>query len=741
MRSEAEPRRLAPISLLALCSASLGTLGAGCLETPAATSSPLTVLVAPLTLPNISFACYDLRVQNDLEQTVWSLGTVDPSPTDTTTVCSNQYGNSAGGDISYVGTCDASENDAGDGKTALNHVTLWVDGLYDASGDDIGEYQNPCKWPNGCTLSFECKENADVQVGFDLTILREANQGFFDIGVDFEDIFCSAKADTCYAGTPGRPIELVAHSGRTGATDGDGDGRYLTAVSALACTASPGTNQATTLRMSQPVITCANGNTCTLAPAGTPGNNIAPCSGGKAVAYAIYRGLEDLDCGPGSGSCQKVYWNIAVNLEDIAAAGFRDCQLDYDATATSATGPSFEGIAPGQLVGPSITYPAIHFASPLLVGTTAACGWHSVDQDEVVATQYLQGCDLDDGPSACELPALCNTLANVEGVAVATPCGPATPTNRSPLFTGAFSSQLAIRDQSFNYDFGAAQFSDPDGDALTLSATLDGGGALPAWLTFDGLNHRFYGTPAASDVDTIVIAVTATDTLGASVSTTFGLDVLPGNQPPVVSPGQVDVGAIAAGTTRNFDLSSYVSDPDGTFGNGMFWIEYIDDQPQYLSLDDLMLTFTPNEEEPGATFSFTVHFSDGEYSTSLVVNGSITGMNHAPYMPNPYPDIIVNVGAEFTRDLNAYFSDPDGDTLTYVVGSPYGLAVPGIRIVGNTVYVTPNASAGTALLDLDSNVIGQYWYMNIVATDPGGLTVVDQSGGPATTLITIYWYY
>jgi len=72
---------------------------------------------------------------------------------DTTTMCSDRYGNLGGGDISYVGPCDTSlKADTNDGIDGVqNRVTLWVDGLYNAAGDaEMGEWLDPC--PSGCFL-------------------------------------------------------------------------------------------------------------------------------------------------------------------------------------------------------------------------------------------------------------------------------------------------------------------------------------------------------------------------------------------------------------------------------------------------------------------------------------------------------------------------------------------------------------------------------------------------------------
>jgi VCBS repeat-containing protein len=54
-------------------------------------------------------------------------------------------------------------------------------------------------------------------------------------------------------------------------------------------------------------------------------------------------------------------------------------------------------------------------------------------------------------------------------------------------------------------------FNDVDGDTLTYTAQLVGGGALPAWLNFDAATRTFSGAPSNADVGVYHILVTADD--------------------------------------------------------------------------------------------------------------------------------------------------------------------------------------------------------------------------------------
>lgn len=98
--------------------------------------------------------CYALRVTNGEGVEVLSVRSL----------CSYDYGNGRGGDISYIVPCDAASPE--------NEVTVWVhplDGATDPS-------ESPCPapasgeletWTGGCSKTYTCVENQDVTVHFD----------------------------------------------------------------------------------------------------------------------------------------------------------------------------------------------------------------------------------------------------------------------------------------------------------------------------------------------------------------------------------------------------------------------------------------------------------------------------------------------------------------------------------------------------------------------------------------------
>jgi hypothetical protein len=337
------------------------------LDTSPPAGPGLTIAVAPLTLPGVLDACYTLTLTNESNQTVSTRSDL----------CASSFG--ANGGITYIATCDATDPNA-DGS-AMNSATLTIDGLYAGPGKTlpITDYIDPCAAPHspgGCKLSAPCLENGDTRVDFNLTLMRQANQGFFDIAVNFDDIFCSAKVDCRTA--DGAPLTLL-HNPSTNQRD-------QTAVVALACTSGPG--GATTRLLRDPIEVACNSGTTTLDPAFGRGNAYGAGAGQSADPnptdniwqYAVYAGTEALDCG--TSTCDKSYWNIAVGFSPTA----RNCHPRTTASAIDAG-----SLTPFALPA-ATTYPLIDFDVRLTTDAaspTLACGRHPLNGSPIgVATTY-----------------------------------------------------------------------------------------------------------------------------------------------------------------------------------------------------------------------------------------------------------------------------------------------------------------------------------------------------------------
>jgi len=353
--------RFARIAVVLASTVAAGCAGApedGVIDGPA-----VSIAVAPLDLPSVGDADWGLRVLNDSGDVVWER----PS------LLASSYGN--GQSLAYVGPCDADPDEQ------PNRVELTLNGLYATGGAlmDPGSYENPTV-PTALVQAVVCEENEDAAVTFDVTLLRNASQGFFDVAVSFSDLFCSAKFDCSRDAAGNEPLNLV-HDPDTGA-------RLPSAVLALACTG--GVDADTHLYLDDITITCDTPATFTLDPSAGPGNVFTgsaganPAPAGAPFSQAqIFRGQEQLTNGSG-GDYAKFYWNVALGLD---LDGFSEtCTLSTTATAASG---AFTDFAPAT----STTYPVIEYTiDPFITAGALACAQNPVNGDgSDVATSYLSG--------------------------------------------------------------------------------------------------------------------------------------------------------------------------------------------------------------------------------------------------------------------------------------------------------------------------------------------------------------
>ncbi len=290
----------------------------------------LSVSVLPLALPGIDDVVYGLTVKNGTNDIVWSRE-----------ASSDDYGDGEGA-LTFVGTCDADSNP--------NKVELLIVSMTDKNGATLvhpTDFINPTLDTDGqpapLVLELICKENEDVAVTFDVTVLRSARQGFFDIGVTFSDIFCSAKLDC---------LDAFLH---------DAGVRKETVVVAFACTSGQSAGGAppspTFMYYSDVTLSCSGGElgtefTQVLTPVGKSAGN----QGNRPPAlyqWAQYYGEESLE------GMNKCYWNLALGL-DMNKVGVSDCTLTAYATAS-------EKAFSGRTVPTDAVYPLIKWEMPFTV--------------------------------------------------------------------------------------------------------------------------------------------------------------------------------------------------------------------------------------------------------------------------------------------------------------------------------------------------------------------------------------
>lgn len=199
--------------------------------------------------------------------------------------------------------------------------------------------------------------------------MRDARQGFFDVAVTFEDIFCSAKVD-CAVGD-------FLHDPVSGERD-------TTVVLAFACTAGPG--QDTVLNMNDVLIECPGHPAIALDPTDGPGNYYtAPDAlSPHPLLFQVATYLGDELFPSSDPPLNKCYWNVAlgVNLPD---SSFANCTITTSATASQGSLAATQGLTPANTM-----WPVVHYSVPLTDALGAIdCQAHGLDQgDDVVTTTY-----------------------------------------------------------------------------------------------------------------------------------------------------------------------------------------------------------------------------------------------------------------------------------------------------------------------------------------------------------------
>ncbi|TNF28628.1 MAG: hypothetical protein EP329_17545, partial [Deltaproteobacteria bacterium] len=381
------------------------SLACGRATSDAPAGARLAIDVAALSLEGVGDVVWDLEVVNADSAVVWQRR-----------VTSSGYGDGAGS-ASYVGTCDADRND--------NTVKVWVVGVYAAAVSDAGTFNSgstadagavtgtPLPFQNPTTTAplsrtVTCVADADVPVAFDVALMRPAQQGFFDIAISFDDIFCSAKLDCCddVDGTPGcagdgsEDLALLFDATGTRAT---------TMVLGLACTAGTNVGVETELYLDPVALDCTTPTAVdfaadlTLDPSGPQGNQCVAGADGMSTCAAVteagavdadaylfqlglYRGQEALL--NGATSANKVYWNIALGVKRPAIGG---CWLRTRATARDANDGTIVG---DGYIAAGAVYPYIQWDAEL-----ATCGAEPLTFDDpaaMVRTEYTQ---TSDGPT------------------------------------------------------------------------------------------------------------------------------------------------------------------------------------------------------------------------------------------------------------------------------------------------------------------------------------------------------
>ena len=246
----------------------------------------------------------------------------------------------------------------------------------------------------------------------------------------------------------------------------------------------------------------------------------------------------------------------------------------------------------------------------------------------------------------------------------------------------------------------SSYFRDPDGDALTYSATSSRPGVATASLS--GTSLAVTGVAAGS----ATVTVTAADPDGLTATQRVNVTVRTGNRAPEPV-GTIPAQTLAPDGQTSLDVSPYFRDPDG---DGLTY-SASSTRPSIAtaSMSGANLTVT-GVADGTATVTVTAADPAGLTATQRVTV-TVRAGNRAPETVGTIPAQTLAPDGETSLDVSSYFRDPDGDGLTYSASSN-NTAVATASMSGTTLTVA-GVAAGSATV-------------TVTAADPDGLTATQR---------------
>ena len=272
------------------------------------------------------------------------------------------------------------------------------------------------------------------------------------------------------------------------------------------------------------------------------------------------------------------------------------------------------------------------------------------------------------------------------------PTPPPTQPNQAPRTTGSLGELEVPLRATVTVDV-SSNFSDPDGDRLSFTATSSDPGVVGAQASDANVNVT------GVNPGTATITVTARDPGGLTASLPLAVSV---NGPPVLTDSIPDH-ILAEGASATVDLDDHFTDPDDDVVSYM--AESSDASVASVSVEGSTATIT-GVSAGTATVTFTLRDEYGQEG-SQEVGVTVEEANQAPRATDSIPAQELMPDGEATLDLSGHFTDPDDDALTYE-GATSDAGVATVSIEGSNATIT-GVAAGTATI-------------TFTASDPEGLS-------------------
>ncbi|WP_318186607.1 putative Ig domain-containing protein [Pelagicoccus enzymogenes] len=419
--------------------------------------------------------------------------------------------------------------------------------------------------------------------------------------------------------------------------------------------------------------------------------------------------------------------NVGISLDNVQLVDADNDTIDAGAGDDTITGGAGDDTIDGGAGTDTIVYS----------GAQADYDVINNGDGTFTITDNTSGRDGTDTVSNVEFIQFSDTTLSIEDAAAS-----------APSLDTPIADAHTDEDAAFSVDTSAS-FSQTDGDAITYSATLADGSALPEWLSFNTSTGVLSGTPDNDDVGTISIKVIATDENG-STSDTFTLTVDNTNDVPTVTSAISDQ-SVTVTVDFNLDVSGNFGDVDT--GDSLSFSATLSDGsalPDWLTIDSNtgLLSGTPGLADNGAinvkvtatdeagatttdTFAITVEeVPDPEAGTFLMSSGlvSIEAESYASKTDSGSDTWADYSNGSFSGGEGVYMASGDSENLlsaSEAQSSSSELTYEVNFEAAGTYYVWVRADGtqdGGSSGNDDSLHIG---LDGVVATDDGGLSVGD----------------
>ena len=342
-----------------------------------------------------------------------------------------------------------------------------------------------------------------------------------------------------------------------------------------------------------------------------------------------------------------------------------------------------------------------------------ALSYSVVSTDTRVATVSISNSTLTIAPVAKGTTTVMIMVQDTEGLTitrnVTVTVNPAP--NRAPVVVEAIAPLTLTAGTSATTINMASHFSDPNGDVLTYTAIS----ADTRVAIVSVSNSLLTLTPLAEGTTTVMIMVRDTD--GLTITRSFGVTVLPKPNTAPVAVGTINPFTFTFGEdAATVNLSAHFSDLDGD--TLTYTAVSTNTRVATVSVSNSTLAITPLAE--GTTTVVIMAKDTGELTITRNVTVTVNSPpNRAPTAVATIVPLTLTAGTAATIiDMATYFSDPDGDVLTYT-GISANAAVATVSVSSSTLAITPLAEGTTTVMIVVQDTSGLTITQNITVTvDP-----------------------